>query len=387
MRGGSGEPPAVNVSIPEAAAKRWGTPPWSLHARIPAARLPPSCDLAVVGAGVTGLACGAVAARRGLRVVVLEAAKVGAGASGRTGGIVLEETAAGPLEGVTACIPALERILRELRIQCDLGLGKCWELAHRRGREPAVPGWTDGGERLVVREVVPGGTIDPGSLLTGLARAVLDAGGIIAEGSAVRAFRSGPRTALDLARGSLTAGHVVLAMNAYTKGLAPEIEDVRAALTLAICTEPLDPETIASIGLRGGTPFYTADLPYLWGRPLADGRLIFGSGLAFDPSGDLSRIQIREGDAAAALASLEARVRGLHPKLAGVRVATRWGGPVAFSRDRRPILAPLARAPRVLVTGAYAGHGIALGVRIGELVADWAAGVGELPAWSQPLQR
>jgi gamma-glutamylputrescine oxidase len=326
-----------------------------------------------------------MAAQRGLDVVVLEVARVGAGSSGRTGGVVLEETAAGPLEGVTACIPSLERIVRELGIECDLQVGGCWELVHRTERKSGEPGWVDGGKHLWVEEVVPGGTLDPGRLLGGLARAVIEAGGSVVEGSTVQAITAGPPTKLVLSEGSLDAQHVVLALNAFTRGLVPEIEEIHPALTLALCTEPLDLERLSAIGLGQGTPFYTADLPYLWGRPLPDGRVIFGGGLAFDPSDDLSRIDVREGDAAAALTSLEERVGQLHPELAGVRIATRWGGPVAFSRDRRPFLAPLARAPHVLVTGAYAGHGIALGLRIGELAADWIAGAGELPSWAQPV--
>ena len=77
-------------------------------------------------------------------------------------------------------------------------------------------------------------------------------------------------------------------------------------------------------------PFYTVDLPYLWGRVTRDGRLIFGAGLATAPSGRLRALDLREGEAAECLARLEARVRGLHPALSGVEVTARWGGPVAF---------------------------------------------------------
>jgi gamma-glutamylputrescine oxidase len=225
-----------------------------------------------------------MAAQRGLDVIVLEAARVGAGSSGRTGGVVLEETAAGPLEGVTACIPSLERIVRELGIECDLQVGGCWELVHRTERKSGEPGWVDGGKHLWVEEVVPGGTLDPGRLLGGLARAVIEAGGSVVEGSTVQAITAGPPTKLVLSEGSLDAQHVVLALNAFTRGLVPEIEEIHPALTLALCTEPLDLERLSAIGLGQGTPFYTADLPYLWGRPLPDGRVIFGGGLSTQSS-------------------------------------------------------------------------------------------------------
>src|SRR5262249_25874075 len=76
-------------------AERWGRPPWRVDAVPPAMPLPARCDVAVVGGGFTGLSAAYHLARRGARVVLLEASTVGAGASGRTGGIVLEGTAAG----------------------------------------------------------------------------------------------------------------------------------------------------------------------------------------------------------------------------------------------------------------------------------------------------
>jgi len=69
-------------------------------------------------------------ARRGAEVVVLEAHHVGAGASGRTGAIALEGTAAGPLDDASDCLGALARLVREADITCDLELGGCWELEH-----------------------------------------------------------------------------------------------------------------------------------------------------------------------------------------------------------------------------------------------------------------
>jgi glycine/D-amino acid oxidase-like deaminating enzyme len=159
------------------------------------------------------------------------------------------------------------------------------------------------------------------------------------------------------------------------------LEEVRGALTLAVCTEPLDSESLGAVGLTEQMPFYTTDLPYLWGRPLADGRVIFGGGLAFDPREDLRRIDIHRGDAGRTLGHLEARVRRLHPLLENVRIPTRWGGPVAFFRDRRPVLGALPGTSNVFVTGGYAGHGIALGVRIGQLLANTLAGRDELPSW------
>jgi glycine/D-amino acid oxidase-like deaminating enzyme len=341
----------------------------------------------VVGAGLTGLACAIALRRRGVEVAVLEARSVGAGASGRSGGIVLEDTAAGPLDGVGDCIALLESTVRDLGIECDLspGIETGWELAHRsreRGA-PSPPGWSDEGGRLEVVETVPARTLDPAALVAGLARAFVDEGGTLVEGVQVRAIetRDGPTIRVILPEGGVRASHVVLGLNGYARSVLGELAPVRAALTLAVCTVPLGDTALETIGLARGNPFYTVDLPYLWGRPLPDGRVVFGGGLAFDPDDDLSRIDVDADDAGATLDRLEARVRGLQPALSDVSFERRWGGPIAFRRDRRPVLARLAGAPRVLVCGGYAGHGIALALRVADVAAGAIVDGRALPTW------
>ena len=151
----------------DATGARWGTPPWRVDVTLPATPLPARCDVAVVGGGFTGLSAGYHLARRGARVVVLEATALGAGASGRTGGIVLEGTAAGPLDGVERCLDALAGVVAEAGIDCDLTLPGCWELVHRDAPGALRPFWRDGEAWLCIEDTVPGGTIDPGALRRG----------------------------------------------------------------------------------------------------------------------------------------------------------------------------------------------------------------------------
>src|SRR5262249_42305833 len=159
----------------------WGRPPWRVDYAPPAAPLPAQCDVAVVGAGFTGLSAAYHLARRGVRVGVVEASRLGAGASGRTGGIVLEGTAAGPLEGVDRCLDALAGVVDEAGIDCDLRLPGCWELSHTLDAGSRRAFWRDGGTQLVIADTVPGGTIDPGALVAGLARAAAAAGATVHE--------------------------------------------------------------------------------------------------------------------------------------------------------------------------------------------------------------
>jgi gamma-glutamylputrescine oxidase len=343
--------------------------------------LPRSCDVAIVGAGLTGLSAAYHLARRGAEVVVLEAVHVGAGASGRTGAIALEGTAAGLLEDADDCLGALARIAREAKIECGLDLGGCWELEHLPPAGAGRPLWQDGDSVLCVARTEPGGTVDAGALLRGLARAVRDAGVPIAEATPVEPLGPDRRVVLAGGKQAIAARHVVVATEALTGRLVPLPADVSAAFTLALATDPLDETTLAAIGLAERRPFYTADLPYLWGRVLADGRLVLGAGLVFPADGDVRGIAIEQPDARAALARLETRLRGLHPALGSIGVSQHWGGPVAFRGARTPIFAWHPDRPGVLVTGAYAGHGVALAIRLGECVAEAILDARPLPAW------
>src|ERR1700732_3549546 len=131
----------------------WGEPPWR-GTTVPTRALECSTpEVAIIGGGFTGVSAAYHLARRGIRPIVLEAGRLGDGASGRTGGIVLEGTARGIMEGADRCVPTLERLVREARINCDLKLPGCWEIEHSDSANGALP-WTDDGHGVrIVRTV------------------------------------------------------------------------------------------------------------------------------------------------------------------------------------------------------------------------------------------
>jgi len=402
----------------------WGKTPWTIDFRAKRGSLPDHADVVIVGGGFTGLTAAAMVKRMAPQktVVLLEAAKVGNGASGRTGGMVLAETAAGDLPGLGKVLKAYRQILRRLGVKADLALPGVWELArgsrsmdgkpvHAMRNSPIE--WNDVGTVRAVAKV-PGGSVNPGKAVSGLAEAAAKAGVQIVEHVAVESieFREPLRLRLHrlnrqkAERQTVSAEQVLLATNAGSLDLGDSLfagrEPAEPKLTFALATTRITKQRLAAIGMKSKRPFYTVDFPYLWGRMLPDGRLIFGSGLMpgfgeslrmesrkkkaakFNPRKlwkGLEKIDVRKGEAAQRLASLEQRVRGLHAALTKVRVTHRWGGPILLTDGFRPVFRKHPKSDRVIVAGGYSGHGVALSVYLGNWAAEHLLGRRELPNW------
>jgi glycine/D-amino acid oxidase-like deaminating enzyme len=364
----------------------WGDPPWKIDFLPPAAALPEEVDFAVVGGGFTGLAAAAWLRRLAPSnsVAVLEESRIGEGASGRTGGLVLGETAGGDLPGLGDVLAGFEDILRTLNVDGQLSLPGAWEIArHAKGKAKSPINWNDSGELRVVAEV-RGGTVDPGKLVSGLARAAHTEGAMIFEKCPVDGvdWRNPPM--LHLGGNSLRAGKILFATNALSLAMAGLDDGYQPRLTLAIANEPLREEQIGDVGLRERKPFYTADLPYLWGRMCRDNSIVWGAGLVSAPgSRDLHCVSITSDECARLLASLEARIRALHPALRDVRVTHRWGGPILFRESWRPVFDWHRKSRNAIVLGAFAGHGVALSSYLGAWAAAVLLGHRDLPAWGK----
>src|SRR5271166_456191 len=281
---------------------QWGEPPWPRGSELaPAPNLSTSGkpEVAIIGAGLTGASTALHLARRGIRATVYEAGLVADGASGRAGGLVLEGTAAGSLDDVDTCVAGMERLVAEERIDCDLVLPGCWEIQHRSATPEKMLPWTDAGRPVCIMRNVAGGVVQPAALTMGLARAAVRAGAIIREHARVTRISFEPELALELGGERITPGHIVIATNAWINATLPDTPPLASSLTFACATEPLDASMLAAIGLDAGIPFYTTDMPYLWGRTIADGRVIFGAGLVFGEPTDLEDADVREGESGA----------------------------------------------------------------------------------------
>jgi glycine/D-amino acid oxidase-like deaminating enzyme len=187
---------------------------------------------------------------------------------------------------------------------------------------------------------------------------------------------------LGIAGKTVSAERVVFATNAFCLPLLGLQEQAGGVHTIALATEPLPDTTFEVMGWGTHSPFYTLDQPYLWGRVTADGRALIGAGLV--GRGNVEKACVDSPEATRLFDSLEQRIRGLHPALQRIRVSHRWMGPICFTRDSKPIIAKVDDG-RVLVATGYSGHGVALSVRIGKLLAAVLAGQSDLPEWSVRL--
>jgi gamma-glutamylputrescine oxidase len=361
-----------------------------------------SADVAILGAGYTGLSAALALAERGYRVAVVEAAQIGSGASGRNGGQVITGfnppfTALAARHGIDAARALFElaeagkTLLRERvarhAIACDLTWGfACAALKPRQLREladeaallqrfgyGALAPWSAAQLRAVVRsERYIGGWYDSGSghlhplnYARGLARAAVAAGARLYERSPVIRLEQGRRPALVTANGRITADVVLLCGNAYLihglPGLAPDLtRRIMPVASAMIATAPLGPAGLAAPLTRD---IAVADanhiLDYFRGTP--DGRLLFGG---------LARYSGRAPpDLAGALRPRLARV---FPELAAVPIEHQWSGLVAITRDRLPYLGRLA--PNILFALGYSGHGVILAGLAGTLLAEAVSG-------------
>src|ERR1700722_14821046 len=376
----------------------------------PALAADTQADVAIVGAGLTGLWTAYYLNRADpeLRIVLCEVEIAGYGASGRNGGwcSALFPASLGKLERMAgresaiAMYRAMQRTVNEVgavtiaeNIDCHWAKGGTIEFARspiqlERARaevdEARLYGFDETDLRLLSAEQardfggaskVLGGVytphcaaIHPARLARGLAELLAQRGVLIYEQTAVT--RIEPRRVVTAA-GTVHAKYVIRATEGYT----PELPGARRAIapvySLVIATAPVPASAWEQIGLDLRPTF--ADLRHLiiYGQRTADGRLVFGGrgapyhfGSAVRPAFD------REPSV---FAALRATLIELFPVLADVVVTHTWGGPIGIARDWCASVG-LDQATGVGWAGGYVGDGLSTTNLAGRTLADLITG-------------
>lgn len=271
------------------------------------------------------------------------------------------DTLIGPAPGFERCDLDLRDWVTANAPACGLRWAGCMEL-DRNGRLGAEPiDWQDAGP-VRFSGMVEGGTLDPAALLSALASAAVERGARFVDGLSIdRCERSGSRlTAIGNGR-SIHADVVLYATDATdtgTRRLWPQRQ-----LTVALQTTPISDALASEIGWRDRLPFYTNELPLLWGRTLDDGTLLAGRELV--PL-DADPLELAFEQASA---KLLARIRALHPALASIEARRVWAGPIARDERGVPSVVPDTDLRGVWWAGGYGGHGLAQAFRLGAMAA------------------
>ena len=349
-------------------------------------------DIAIVGAGYTGLSAALHLARRGYRVTVLEAQRVGFGASGRNGGQVgtgqrqdqdwIERKAGREaarqlwqmgLDAVSlvralaaeAGVPVKDGILEAVFRPDRMPAAHIYadSLRTKYGYDQTETFYRDDLRDLIDSPAYEGGVLDKGgahldplAYVLGLARLAEGAGVTIYENSRVTGLTD--RT-VRTSRATLTAEHIILACNGYLGDLAPHVADhVMPINNFIVATEPLsDPPIKRDIAV--------ADDKFVVNYfRMQDSRLIFGGGESYGyrfPR-DIAR-----------------KVRGplarVFPQLKNVKITHAWGGTLGITMTRMPHL--MRVGPATLSLSGYSGHGVAMGTLAGQIAAETIAGQAE----------
>lgn len=356
----------------------------------------------MIGGGFTGLSAALNLAERGMSVILLEAERIGFGASGRCGGLIGSGQRHDVLEAEEAFGYEKSRLLwdfseaakDEIRqrvakheISCDLQKGQLvgvhkksylgWasdlsEALAERYDYPDTHALDAAGTRaMVATENFLEGWFDPGSMTIhplnyalGLARAAADAGVRLFEESRVSGYTKTDPAVVTTEKGSVTASFVVLACNGYLEKLEPRVASrIMPVNNFIVVTEPLGEERANKL-ISGRFGIHDTRFVVNYFRLTDDSRLLFGGGENY-----------RRGFPRDIVRFVRPYMLELFPQLHDVAIDFGWGGTLSVTMNRWPHVGRLA--PNLFFAQGYSGHGISIANFAGKTIAEAVSGTAE----------
>src|SRR5579863_4221741 len=382
---------------------------WLTTAEFPRAEhrpLPERVDVAVIGAGFTGLSAARTLAKRGAKVAVLESETLGWGASSRNGGMVLTGMKLGVNQLISrygreltqrmyaaslATIDCVEQIVQEEGIECDFSRSGHLEVACKQkhfddyARQVDVIAREFNHELRVVQRnelnteigsnIYYGGMVDevsaglnPARYVAGLGRAAIKAGAEIFERARVEGLQRESLQGeagwkITTSRGPLWAREVFVGTSGYTGKATPALQKRIIPIGSFIITTEILPEALAHELSPKNRQIYDSKNFIYYYRLTPDNRMLFGGRAAFFPETDKT---VRK--------SAEILRRGMidvYPQLRDTKVEYVWGGTLDFAFDIMPHAGQLDGMYYAL---GYAGHGVAMATYQGKKIAELIAG-------------
>ena len=367
------------------------------HVTYPALQGDLSCDVCVVGGGYTGLSAALHLAQRGYSVTLLEAHRVGFGASGRNGGQVGSgqrqdqnwlEQAVGRIrayrfwEFAEEAKALVKSLIRDHAMPVTFHPGAvmgCWTEAELRESHAYTAKLhrdydymdQESLDRTAIRNLIgskafKGGEIDhsaghihPLNYAIGLASAAAKAGAKLHEGSEVTRIDHAAKPVVHTAQGRVTCNHLILACNGYLGDLEPKVAArVMPINNFIIATEPLG-ERAKDILAEPVCAYDTKFVVNYW-RLSEDNRLLFGGGETYGYRFPTDIVK-----------TVSKPMLSIYPQLKGTRIDYAWGGTLAITMNRMPCFA--RPAPNVLSASGYSGHGVAMATLAGKMLAEATA--------------
>jgi glycine/D-amino acid oxidase-like deaminating enzyme len=368
--------------------------------------LPVRANVAVIGAGFTGLSAARMLAKRGAKVAVLESETIGWGASSRNGGMVLSGLKLGINQLISKygreltqrmyaasleTIDCVEQIVREEGIECDFSRTGHLEVACKLkhfddyARQAEVIAREFNHQLRVVQknelnteigsDIYHGGMVDevsaglnPARYVAGLGRTAMKAGAEIFEHTRVQSVQRESHQGeagwkILTSRGALRAQEVFVATSGYTGAATPALRKRIIPIGSYIITTEILPEKLARDLSPHNRMIYDSKNYLYYYRLTPDLRMLFGGRAAFFPENDQT---IRQ--------SAEILRRGMvtvYPQLRDAKIDYAWGGTLDFAFDIMPHAGQIDGMYYAL---GYAGHGVAMATYQGQKMAEMIAG-------------